>query len=141
MIIPPPKIQDIFNNLLSNRSVPKNQHTYYKKWFRFYWDFCHKYEHPVNNQKSLSFFTNKLREKKQKEFQIKQAVDAISLYYETIQKKSENQDLQENHNIHFNEEKQYAVQQPKVNQTIKENTKNYSNKSKSIPNPPVIKET
>ena len=43
-------------NILKLTYIP----IYYKKWFRFYWDFCHKYEHPVNDKKSLSYFINKL---------------------------------------------------------------------------------
>ncbi|MBF0201871.1 MAG: phage integrase N-terminal SAM-like domain-containing protein, partial [Desulfamplus sp.] len=57
---------------------------HYKKWLRYYWDFCHKYGHSVSESKSLDLFLGKLREKKQKDFQIKQASDAVSFYYEII---------------------------------------------------------
>ena len=111
--------------------MPKNLHSYYKKWFRFYWDFCHKYEHPVNNKKSLSYFTNKLREKNQKEFQINQAIEAISIYYDFIQKQYQdthqqktiiNQPINKNTNTtkKVNDQKQYYntnLQQPTINQT------------------------
>ncbi len=51
---------------------------------RFYLDFCLKYKHAKSDWKSLSYFLKKLREKKQQNFQIEQASQAISLYYEII---------------------------------------------------------
>ena len=44
----PKKIADHFDILLHHRTIPKNVHAYYKKWLRFYWDFCHK-ERGLNN--------------------------------------------------------------------------------------------
>jgi len=42
--------------LLRNRSVPTGLHPLYKKWFRFYLDFCQQYRFPENDRKSLDQF-------------------------------------------------------------------------------------
>ena len=42
--------------LLRNRSVPAGLHPLYKKWFRFYLDFCQQYRFPENDRKSLDQF-------------------------------------------------------------------------------------
>jgi hypothetical protein len=44
MIIPPSNIQELYQRLLTDTSVPKKLHFHYKKWFRYYWDFCHQYK-------------------------------------------------------------------------------------------------
>lgn len=69
-----------FVAVLAKRSVPFAQHNYYKKWLRYYLDFCAKYNLPDGSSKSLPRFLGKLREKKQTEAQIKQAGHAVSLY-------------------------------------------------------------
>jgi len=56
----PKKIADHFDISLHHRAIPKNIHSYYKKWFRFYWDFCHKYHHDPFDKDSLHPFLNKL---------------------------------------------------------------------------------
>ena len=38
---------------------------YYKKWLRYYLDFCHKYNHEFSVKKSLAHYINKLKEKSQ----------------------------------------------------------------------------
>jgi len=37
----------------------------YKKWLRYYLDFCFKYNHNKTNKKTLDLFIGKLKEKKQ----------------------------------------------------------------------------
>jgi len=56
------------------------QHNFYKKWLRYYLDFCAKYRLPDSSSKSLTQFLTKLREKKQTDEQIKQADHAVSVY-------------------------------------------------------------
>jgi len=84
MLQVPSELQKNFDNLLNRKAVPVRYRPYYKKWLRYYWDFCHKYHHPVSEERSLPFFVGKLREKHQKDFQIKQASHAVSVYYELI---------------------------------------------------------
>ena len=76
MIPVPPDIIARFQDFLDRKPVQKPFQGYYKKWLRFYWDFCQKYHHPVSKHESLSHFIEKLHQKKQKDHQIKQASDA-----------------------------------------------------------------
>jgi hypothetical protein len=54
-----------FVAVLEERSVPLTQHSYYKKWLRYYVDFCGKYRLEATSSKSQAQFLGKLREKKQ----------------------------------------------------------------------------
>jgi len=95
MIIVPPGLLTRFESILTKESVPIQLHNYYKKWLRFYLDFCHKYIHPDEKEESLLRFIKKLQEKNQTAEQQKQAADAISLYFtllkeETVPKASIN---------------------------------------------------
>lgn len=83
MITVPSDIMSRFQIFLDRKPVPKQFQAHYKKWFRYYWDFCHKYD-PIFKPESLHLFLDKLRQKKQTEFQIQQASDAIALYYEMV---------------------------------------------------------
>lgn len=60
--------------------ISENLRIHYKKWLRFYLDFCSKYRRDANKTESLDDFQQKLREKGQTEMQQKQAADAVSLY-------------------------------------------------------------
>lgn len=85
MLTIPPETLTSFVALLKKRAVPPIQHNFYKKWLRFYLDFCAKYRLPDSSSKSLSRFLAKLREKKQTDEQIKQAAHAISVYLDLKQ--------------------------------------------------------
>ncbi len=76
----PPEIFRGFIALLERRDLPSAQHNYYKKWLRYYLDFCAKYRLKDTSSNSLAQFLSKLREKKQTEAQVKQAAHAVSLY-------------------------------------------------------------
>ena len=52
---------------LKKRSIPGALNEYYKKWLRYYLDFCEKYGHPYMNEKSLMLFLDKLKNKNQLE--------------------------------------------------------------------------
>jgi hypothetical protein len=41
----PLQLQAEFETLLRNRPVPTGLHPHYKKWLRFYLDFCQKYRY------------------------------------------------------------------------------------------------
>jgi len=68
--------------ILLNNKMPKKLHSDYLKWLKFYLDFCSKYGFSENNHQSLPKFISKLKQKNQREMQLKQANNAISLYYE-----------------------------------------------------------
>ena len=56
----------------------------YKKWLRYYLDFCQKYHFPPIHKDSLPPLIRKLQEKKQTKVQQEQAVMAITVYYEVL---------------------------------------------------------
>ncbi len=80
MITIDPQIVKQYDLLLEERKVPSAQHNYYRKWIRYYLDFCSKYRLPDTSSKNLTQFLSKLREKKQLDAQVKQASHAVSLY-------------------------------------------------------------
>jgi hypothetical protein len=69
---------------LEREGVAAEHRPHYRKWLRFYWDFCHKYFFAPTDRQSFPAFDEKLRTKNQSEAQRKQAYHAISLYYEKI---------------------------------------------------------
>lgn len=78
----PSVIEARFDVALAEKAVPQRLNFHYKKWLRYYLDFCHKYHLDKSAKQSLSDFTKKLREKRQNDQQQKQAAHAISIFYE-----------------------------------------------------------
>ncbi len=74
-----------YSLLLNKESVPGSVHNNYKKWLRYYLDFCHKYCHPYADEESLKYFMIKLHEKNQSPAMQEEAAKAVSLYYEMLQ--------------------------------------------------------
>lgn len=77
--IPPPVLQR-FNSELGARNVPVKFHPYYRKWLRYYLDYCHKYQLDPISKGTLPSFIKKLQEKKQAIPLQKQANAAITIY-------------------------------------------------------------
>ena len=88
MLAIPSRIQARFEKYLEQRSIPKNLHAAYKKWLRYYLDFCRKYDFPIMRKESLPNFISKLNEKGQTNAQQEQAAKSINLYYEIIEQVS-----------------------------------------------------
>ena len=86
----PAKIQAPYELLLFDKAIPRIDHPFYKKWLRYYLDFCVKYHYESSSKESLPHFIQKLRHKKQNNQQQRQASDAISLYYEIELSNSKN---------------------------------------------------
>ena len=84
----PSEVQVQFEAQLGKRSVPNGLHGLYKKWLRYYLDFCQKYHFPPAHSQSLPRFIQKLNEKKQTSAQQEQAANAIRIYYDTLPAKS-----------------------------------------------------
>jgi hypothetical protein len=82
MIALPPAIAQQFEQFLTRKGLPPTVRFSYRKWLRFYWDFCHKYHHDSFHSDSLPLFLRKLQDKHQSEPQQKQAQHAVSLFYE-----------------------------------------------------------
>ena len=63
MLSIPSSLQTQFEACLRNKKVPNRTHASYKKWLRFYLDFCLKYHFSPTRRESLSYFLGKLQEK------------------------------------------------------------------------------
>jgi len=77
-----PKIREQFDTLLLQKNILKNHYPDYRKWLRYYLDFCNKYHHDNLKKESLPHFIKKLRNKKQTITQQRQAYHAVLIYYE-----------------------------------------------------------
>ena len=84
----PPELQVQFEEHLAKRLIPNGLHGVYKKWLRYYLDFCQKYHLPAARAQGLPRFIQKLQERKQTNAQQEQATNAIKLYYDIILAKS-----------------------------------------------------
>ncbi len=80
----PPEILARFDARLAREPVPEQLYSFYRRWLRFYFDFCHKYQHDPANRESLSSFLAKLVEKKQSGQFRKQAAHGVSLFYDDM---------------------------------------------------------
>jgi hypothetical protein len=54
-----------YETVLTQRAVPLSHHGYYKKWLRYYLDFCAKHHPPEAQQERVRLFIAKLHEKQQ----------------------------------------------------------------------------
>ncbi len=84
MISIPAALLTRFEECLFAHNIADTYHIHYKKWLRFYLDFCEKYLVEPTRRESLDAFMQKLKDKKQTERQQQQASHAISLYYDLI---------------------------------------------------------
>ena len=74
---------DNYVEALKKREIPPALYADYKKWLRYYLDFCAKYVVTIDKSERLGQFLEKLRTKKQTEEQCRQAALAVSLYFDT----------------------------------------------------------
>jgi len=71
-----------YETFLRKREIPLAQFADYKKWLRYYLDFCAKYVIASDKSERKQLFLEKLRDKRQTNEQIKHAAHAISIYFE-----------------------------------------------------------
>ena len=83
----PSALQEQFEEYLRNKAIPNSLQGAYKKWLRYYLDFCRKYNFSPTHKESLPHFIRKLQEKKQTKVQQDQAVMTVTLYYEILESK------------------------------------------------------
>ena len=86
MILIPKDVFDSYAKYLALKHFSAELQTEYKKWLRYYLDFCDKYPMPESKSERVHLFAEKLREKKQGEKQRERAAHAISLYFEMQRK-------------------------------------------------------
>jgi hypothetical protein len=77
----PPDLLARYDETLSQSAIPAHQQPHYRKWLRFYLDFCGKYDQQPLERETVRAFLRKLREKDQPEWMRTQAVDAVRLYF------------------------------------------------------------
>jgi len=82
MILIPNNVFLRYIDHLKSRRIDVTRYADYKKWLRFYLDFCDKYPVPEDLSGRVRLFMEKLRAKKQNEVQLKSAAHAVSLYFE-----------------------------------------------------------
>ncbi|NOR71532.1 MAG: integron integrase [Methylomarinum sp.] len=80
MLTLPKEIISAYDDLLIQKQVPIQQRGAYKKWLRFYLDFCDKYHFNTGKSVSLSAFVDKLRSKGQGDDLCEQARQAVMVY-------------------------------------------------------------
>jgi hypothetical protein len=84
----PPPLQAQFEDHLRKKGVPKQEHGLFKKWLRYYLDFCEKYQFRATGKEGLPEFLGKLGEKRQTKVQQEQPARAIKVFYEIIDENS-----------------------------------------------------
>ncbi len=73
-----------YESILKKRNIPPSCYPDYKKWLRYYLDYCAKYPLPESKSERVQLFSKKLQMKKQSEQQRQQAIHAVFLYYEML---------------------------------------------------------
>ena len=84
MLTIPNTLINQFVSHLNSRGAPAAHIAEYKKWLRYFLDFCDKYPVPSSKGEQIRLFCEKLKEKNQSEAQRKRAAHAVSLYFEMI---------------------------------------------------------
>ena len=82
MISIPDAVIAAYEAHLSKRGIPVALRAEYRKWLRYFHDFCHKYAVSGSEAERIRLFCVKLRDKKQSESQMEQVAHAISPYFE-----------------------------------------------------------
>lgn len=70
-----------YDDILKQRNVPPSAHNDYRKWLRYFLDFCAKYRPPASKSEQVKLFIEKLRSKKQPVKQQEQAAHAVSIFF------------------------------------------------------------
>ncbi len=89
MIQLPEKLLPAYNHFMNQKNIPQSLQSHYRKWLRYYVDFCKKYRHPYTATESLVQFISKLKARGQSDLLRQQAQDAIKLYFEMLRAKNQ----------------------------------------------------
>ena len=84
-------LQKKYGLLLINSDVPPDLYKHFRKWLRYYLDFCQKYQHPYADENSLLLFLDKLKQKNSPADQRHQARKAVQLYCSSLEHPNEQQ--------------------------------------------------
>lgn len=82
MLLVPKAIYAQYAAHLKLREIPFAHHAEYKKWLRYFLDFCAKYATSDSRSQQVRLFCEKLRDKRQSKAQQERAAHAVSLFFE-----------------------------------------------------------
>ncbi len=77
----PPDILFHFDAQVMLEQIVVGDHVFYRKWLRFYFDFCHEYQLDPDARSSLTPFLRKLADKKHSSQLCRQAEHALLIFY------------------------------------------------------------
>jgi integron integrase len=78
----PNSVLNAYVVVLRSHGIPVTHYAAYKKWLRYYLDFCFKYPASGNTSEQARLFQEKLRQRKQTEEQRDQAARAVTMFHE-----------------------------------------------------------
>jgi integron integrase len=84
MLHTPPEIAVRFDAAMVTAEIEGHHQPHFRRWLRFYLDFCHKYGHEAADRASFSAFAQKLQSKGQAPWQRQQAHRAVSIYWSLL---------------------------------------------------------
>lgn len=84
MLAVPNSTMSGFVALLTSKNISNKYIEYYKKWLRFFLDFCAKHPSADGRSAQVKLFLEKLRCKNQSLMQCRQAAHAVTLYFEML---------------------------------------------------------
>ena len=84
MLQVPSKVGDHFDTVMESTEVDGHLRPHYRKWLRFYLDFCAKYGFDSTDKSSFRHFNAKLRAKGQTEWKRRQARQGVVLYFQVL---------------------------------------------------------
>ncbi len=84
MIPVPVNLLRTYREQLHESRIDATYHTYFLKWFRYYYDFCLKYSLEGTDPETRVSFRKKLRSKGQAPDMVRQANEAVGIYLELV---------------------------------------------------------
>ncbi|MTW21578.1 hypothetical protein [Allochromatium palmeri] len=85
----PPALASRFDSTLVATGIAENHRPYFRRWLRFYLDFCQKYQQDSACRSSLTAFDAKLQDKGQQPWKRQQAQQAVALYLTLLTNKDQ----------------------------------------------------
>jgi len=118
----PPALASRFDSALITAGIAENHWPYFRRWLRFYLDFCQKYQQDSTHPTSLTAFDAKLRNKGQQPWKRQQAQQAIALYWTLL----------------TNEDQPHTITETLHNTDAATTARLTNGPSSCVPSPPII---
>jgi hypothetical protein len=81
MLVVAKDLQTQYEKALDSASISRELRPHFRKWLRFYLDFCSKYGHSLRSKSGVPLFVAKLASKNQPEAKRNEASVAVTLYF------------------------------------------------------------